>query len=66
MRRELWENRSIYFASFAVAAIIVNATLIAAIVVFLGRGAVVPHKTEHSYDFAAVLLMGTMFIVAVF
>ena len=67
VRRELWENRSIYIAPFAVAAIIVYATLIAALVVLLGRGAAaLPHKPEQPYDFAAVLLMGTTFIVAVF
>ena len=72
VRRELWENRSIYIAPLAVAAVILFA--------FAVGLTPLPHKLhgvsalcsgqEHEnvdpYEFAALLLMGTTFITAVF
>ena len=73
LRRELWENRAIYVAPLAIAAVILFGSLISTIGL--------PHKmralsaldqarqrhavTSH-YDLAAALLMGTFLIVAVF
>jgi len=73
VRRELWENRSIYIAPVAVAAVILFGSLISTVVL--------PHKVRalsaldqahqrHAvvahYNVAAALLMGTFLIVAVF
>jgi ABC-2 type transport system permease protein len=73
VRRELWENRSIYIAPLAVAALILFG--------FLIRTIHLPDKTraalaldpmqQHEliaqpYNFAALLIMGTTFIVGVF
>jgi ABC-2 type transport system permease protein len=73
VQRELWESRSIYIAPFAVAALIMVGFLISTIGL--------PHKMhaastltplqlhlliEEPYNFAALLIMGTTFIVAVF
>ena len=57
VRREVWENRSIYIAPLIVAAIIIFGALIAALA---GRNA-----AQH-YDIAAGALMGTTLIVAIF
>src|SRR3989441_4849105 len=73
VRRELWESRSIYIAPLAVAAVILFGFLISTIGL--------PHKMralsaldpmqqheliEQPYSFAALLIMGTTFIVGVF
>ncbi len=69
VRRELWENRSIYIAPLAVAAVIVFATLIGSIAHFWAKGMQLdsqPDKLAQPYNFVAALMMGTTFIVAVF
>src|SRR5438128_6692790 len=73
VRRELWENRSIYVAPLAVAGVYLFGFLISMITL--------PHRMheamaldaakqqaaiEQPYDFAALLLMGTTLIVAIF
>ena len=69
IRRELWENRSIYIAPLAVAAVIVFASVIATLAgSHLGTTKFdhQPDKLAQPFNFAAVLLMGTTFIVAIF
>ena len=69
LRRELWENRSIYIAPLAAAAVflfgfIVNVTRTRythALASLLAR-----HGLATAYDFAAALIMGTAFIVGIF
>jgi len=60
VRRELWENRSIYVAPSIVAAVIAFASLVA---VKLNAE---PGKLASHCDLAAVALMGTTFIITVF
>ena len=68
IRREIWENRSIYIAPLAVAAI----TLFGFLIATIGRALAVPDLAqrravlEEPYTFAALLIMGTTFVVAVF
>ena len=68
VRRELWENRSIYIAPLAVAAVMLFGFLIASIGRAMSladpaqRVAVLAEPT----DFAALLIMGTTFIVGIF
>jgi ABC-2 type transport system permease protein len=68
VRRELWENRSIYIAPLAVAAVTLLGFLIASIGRALSltdpaqRVAVLAEPT----DFAALLIMGTTFVVGIF
>ena len=73
VRRELWENRSIYLAPLAVAAVFLVAFLIGAIhppVKMRDAMALDPMRhqdlVEQPYTFAAFLLMGTTLIVALF
>jgi ABC-2 type transport system permease protein len=73
VRRELWENRSIYVAPLAVAAVVLFGFLISTIHLpdcMLGRLALDPAKQrtaiEMPYDFAAFLIILTAFIVGVF
>ncbi len=73
VRRELWENRAIYIAPLAVAALFLVAFLISAIhppVKMRDAMALDPMRhqdlVEQPYTFAAFLLMGTTFIVAMF
>jgi ABC-2 type transport system permease protein len=73
VRRELWENRSIYIAPLAVAAVFLVAFLIGAIhppVKMRDAMALDPMRhqdlVEQPYTFAAFLLMGTTLIVAMF
>ncbi len=73
VRRELWENRSIYIAPLAVAAVILFGFLISTIHLpdkmraALALDAAKQHELiERPYSFAALLIMGTTFIVAVF
>ena len=67
VRREVWENRSIYIAPLIVAAVIVFSALIATLT---GRHTVKfdapPDKIAQNYDIAAGVLMGTTLIVAIF
>jgi len=55
VRRELWENRSIYIAPLIVACVVVIGALIAPL-----------HKFSQSLDIAAGAIMGTTLIVAIF
>jgi ABC-2 type transport system permease protein len=73
VRRELWENRAIYIAPLAVAALFLVAFLIGAIhppVKMQDTMALDPMRhqdlVEQPYTFAAFLFMGTTFIVAMF
>ena len=73
VRRELWENRSIYIAPLAVAALILVGFLISTIHLpakmraALALDPMQQHELiAQPYTFAALLIMGTTFIVAVF
>jgi ABC-2 type transport system permease protein len=73
VRRELWESRSIYIAPLAVATLILAGFLISAIHLpdkmraTLALNPMQQHELiEKPYNFAALLIMGTTFIVAVF
>jgi ABC-2 type transport system permease protein len=73
VRRELWESRSIYIAPLAVAALFLFGFLISLIHLpdkMRAASALDPAKQHEllaqPYDFAAVLIMATTFIVAVF
>src|SRR5271167_5128070 len=68
IRRELWENRSIYIAPLAVAAV----TLFGFLIATIGRAVSATNLAqrravlEEPYSFAALLIMATTFVVAVF
>jgi ABC-2 type transport system permease protein len=68
IRRELWENRSIYIAPLAAAAVALLGFLIATI----GRAMATPNLAqrqavlEEPYSFAMGLIMATAFIVGIF
>jgi ABC-2 type transport system permease protein len=73
VRRELWENRAIYIAPLAVAAVFLVAFLIGAIhppIKMRDAMALDPMRhqdlVEQPYTFVAFLLMGTTLIVAMF
>jgi ABC-2 type transport system permease protein len=73
VRRELWENRSIYIAPLAVAAVVLFGFLISTIGLPHRRRAVLllnPTQQRaaigQSYDMAAVMILATAFIVGVF
>jgi ABC-2 type transport system permease protein len=73
VRRELWENRSIYIAPLAVAGLILFGFLISTIHLPAKMRAALPldpmqrrELIEQPFNFAALLLMGTTLIVAVF
>ena len=72
VRRELWENRSLYMAPLAIAALILVASLIGAIHLPARLhdasldAARHPELIEAPYDWAALLLMFTTFVVGVF
>jgi ABC-2 type transport system permease protein len=74
IKRELWENRSIYIAPLVVAGLVLLGNAIgmiggAAGGTFTG-GVTTPHKTRYvtvsSYEFASALIMGTTLLVAIF
>lgn len=69
LRRELWENRSIYVAPLAVAAVIVFASMFGGVAT-LFTGAAKPHlegdKLAQPFNIAALMLMATTFLVAIF
>jgi len=62
VRRELWENRSIYLAPLIVAIVIVCASVVATLA---GRHTR-PDDFARGCEFAAAALMGTTLIVAIF
>ncbi len=73
VRRELWENRSIYIAPLAVAALILLGFSISTIHLpdkmraALALNPMQQHELiKKPYDFAALLIMGSTFIVAIF
>jgi ABC-2 type transport system permease protein len=68
VRRELWENRSLYLAPLAVAALILVASLIGTIHLpgKLHDPSQQQELIEQPYTFAALLLMFTTFVVGVF
>ena len=69
VRRELWESRSIYIAPLALAAVIVFGFFIAAIAALSGNAVkhhLQPDKLAQPFNFVAVLMMATTFIVAIF
>jgi ABC-2 type transport system permease protein len=73
VRRELWENRSIYLAPLAAAGLFLVGFLISTIHLpgkMRAASALDPMQQhqliQQPYNFAALLLMGTAFIVAVF
>ena len=73
IRRELWENRSIYIAPLAIAALTVFGTLISAFHLparMRTASSLDPMNAQEliaqPYNFIALLLMGTSFIVAIF
>jgi len=73
VRRELWEYRSIYIAPLIVAALIIFGFLISTVHLpgkMRAAMALAPMQQqefiEKPYDFAALLLMGTTFLVAIF
>jgi ABC-2 type transport system permease protein len=69
VRRELWENRSIYLAPLAVAAVYLFGFLIS-VLHRLTTGALDPAKQPEalarSYHFAEALIMATTFVVGIF
>ncbi len=73
VRRELWENRSIYLAPLIVSGLVVFGYAISAIGLPHRRRALLlldPDRQraiiEQPYDFAAIILMLTAFLVAIF
>ncbi len=68
VRREIWENRSIYIAPLAVAGVTLFGFLIATIGRALSTADLAQRRTilEEPYNFAALLIMATTFIVGVF
>jgi ABC-2 type transport system permease protein len=71
--REIWENRSIYLAPLAVAGVLLLGYLISMfhlarrIHAALGLDPSEQRRTvHHPYDIAAALILGTMFLVAIF
>jgi ABC-2 type transport system permease protein len=66
--RELWESRSIYIAPLAVAALILVGFLIATIGRAMSTTNLAQRRAilEEPYSFAALVIMGTTFVVAVF
>ncbi|MGC2696813.1 MAG: ABC transporter permease [Candidatus Angelobacter sp.] len=73
IRRELWENRSIYIAPLAAAALFLVGFLINTIIVRrrMHGGWILDPARQHEvlaapYELAAALIMGTAFIVGIF
>jgi ABC-2 type transport system permease protein len=68
VRRELWENRSIYVAPLAVAALVLVGFLIATIGRALATGNMAERQAvlEEPYTFAMGVIMATAFIVGIF
>ena len=71
LRRELWENRSLYLAPLAAAALFLFGFLISVIHPSGTMRATDPDRWQHlsleeSYNLAALMIMGTSLIVAIF
>jgi ABC-2 type transport system permease protein len=68
VRRELWENRSIYIAPLAVAAVTLFGYLIATMGYAMSTANLAQRRAalEGPYSFAMGLIMGTAFIVSIF
>ena len=68
VKRELWENRSIYIAPLAVAAVMVFGFLIASIGRAMSTSNLAQRLTvlEEPYHFATALIMGATFVVGIF
>jgi ABC-2 type transport system permease protein len=68
VRRELWENRSIYIAPLAVAAVTLFGFLIATIGRALSAADLAQRRAvlEGPYHFATALIMATTFVVGIF
>ncbi len=68
VRRELWENRSIYIAPLAVAAVTVFGFLIATIGRAMSTTDLAQRRAvlEEPYTFAMFLIMGAAFVVGIF
>ena len=68
VRRELWENRSIYIAPLAVAAVTVFGYLIATLGYALSTTNLAQRRAalEGPYSFAAGVIMATTFVVGIF
>jgi len=68
IRRELWENRSIYIAPLAVAAVSLLGYLIASIGYAMSTTNLAQRRAalEEPYSFATALIMGTAFVVSIF
>src|ERR1700676_3048736 len=68
VRRELWENRSIYIAPLAVAAVTLFGYLIASIGYAVSTNNLAQRRAalEEPYNFATALIMGTAFVVSIF
>ena len=68
VRRELWENHSIYIAPLAVAALTVLGYLIATMGYALSTTDLAKRRAvlEEPYTFAMGVIMGTVFIVSIF
>src|SRR5258708_19236658 len=68
VRRELWENRSIYVAPLAVAAVTVFGFLIATIGRAMSTTDLAQRRAvlEEPYTFAMFLIMGAAFVVGIF
>jgi ABC-2 type transport system permease protein len=68
VRRELWENRSIYIAPLAVAGLTLLGFLFASIGRALSTSDLTTRRTvlEGPYEFATALIMGTAFVVGLF
>ena len=68
VRRELWENRSIYIAPLAVAAVALFGYLIASIGYAMSTTNLAQRRAalEEPYGFATALIMGAAFLVSIF
>jgi ABC-2 type transport system permease protein len=68
VRRELWENRSIYIAPLAVAAVTLFGYLIASIGYAMSTTNIAQRRAalEEPYGFATALIMGAAFLVSIF
>jgi ABC-2 type transport system permease protein len=68
VKRELWENRSIYVAPLAVAAVTLFGYLIASIGYAMSTTDIAQRRAalQEPYGFAAVLIMASAFIVSIF
>lgn len=69
VRREVWENRSIYIAPLAVASVVVIGSLIASLVELSAGTSTLdgaPENIVRPFNFAALAIMASTFIVAFF